>query len=596
MAEEESGEEGVEPVDGVQRAKVPPSRRDFLRYGGVAAAGAVAGGAAGAAIGLSVGPPAASPGEPTGLPTLGPTPPADGSPGFAHLVVLMGENRSFDNLLGWLYTPDDPPPSGGAFEGLAYAPHRNSLPDGRSFEAHVYTGATDRVMQSPDPDPGEEFPHVNTQLFGTIEPPANEGVGVGEMASPYNAPGPGASASMSGFARDYAAHLAQTHKREPTDDEIAVIMGGFSPQMLPVLSSLARGFAVYDHWFCAVPSQTFCNRSFFHASMSHGFVTNRYNGDFKKWLDVKPASTIFDRLEAAGLDWRIYFDDLQLISLTGLIHAPALEKYWKTPHFAPMSQFFQDVAAGALPAYTFIEPRMIYDHNDFHPPFGRLEGSDIEGQMVYDDAISDVRAGEALVSSVYEAIRASATEGGSNAFNTMLLITFDEHGGTYDHVPPPAATPPHPDAKPGEMGFSFDRLGCRVPAIAISAYTGAGTVIQDEMHHAAVVSTLTNLHALEPLTARDDGARDLGGAVNLTAPRHPSTWPSPTPQYVPPNPEAGRPHPADAHGDRPLSPPAKGLLGILIAKYGDGGDPEPETYADAYEALQKYGQGLFGVG
>ena len=82
--------------------------------------------------------------------------------------------------------------------------------------------------------------------------------------------------------------------------------------------------------------------------------------------------------------------------------------------------------------------------------------------------------------------------------------------------------------------------------------------------------------------------------VNLSEPRHPSTWPTTHPQYNPPNPEEEPPHPANANKDKPLSPPARGLLGILIAKY-DPSYPQPETFEDAYEALLKYGQGLFGV-
>jgi phospholipase C len=370
-------------------------------------------------------------------------------------------------------------------------------------------------------------------------------------------------------------------------------MGSFSPPMLPVLSTLARNFAVYDNWYCAVPSQTFCNRSFFHASTSHGFVTNKAGGGYDKWLDAPAAPTIFNRLEEAGVSWRIYFDELQLVSFTGVLHAPVLEQFWRTERFATMSQFYEDVKLGRLPAYAFIEPRMTYNHNDFHPPFGRLRESDVDGVEVIDSAVSDVRAGEALVHEIYEAIKRSASPEGSNALNTMLLITFDEHGGTYDHVPPPPATPPHEQSE-GEMGFRFDRLGCRVPAIAVSAYTRAGTVIHDEMHHAAVIATLSRLHGLKPLTRRDVGANNLFNAVNLREPRAPITWPSTSPQYIPPNPQAEAPHPAHQHKDKPLSPPARGLLGLLLAKYGASDAEEPTTYADAYELLHRYGEGLFG--
>ncbi|MFB6609333.1 alkaline phosphatase family protein [Agromyces sp. NPDC056379] len=566
-----------------------PSRREFLRVGGAAAAGVVVGGGAGAAVGVALagGSPSATAPSPSAAASGGDSP-------IEHLVVLMGENRSFDNLLGRLYSTASLPP-GARFEGLEFGDYANVAADGSSIPAHVYSGATDRIMERPDPDPGEEYPHVNTQLFNTIDPPHNEGREPPHMTAPYNAPHDDSKPDMSGFVRDYESKLAALRRgHAPDPDDVRQIMGGFDSSMLPVLSTLAREFAVFDHWHCAVPSQTFCNRSFFHASTSHGFVTNVLNGGYRKWLDAPAAPTVFNRLEKQGLSWRIYFDQRQLISFTGFLHAPVLEKYWRTEHFATMEDFERDAADGTLPAYAFIEPRMVYDHNDFHPPFGKFRESDLDDEPVIDSAVSDVRAGDALVSRVYQAVRGGASESGSNALNTMLLITFDEHGGTYDHVPPPSATPPD-DAGAGEMGFTFDRLGVRVPAIAVSAYTRSGTVINDEFHHAAVIATLSKKYGFDELTDRDTGARDLTAALNLAAPRHPSTWPSPTPQYVPPNDEERPPNAADRSSARPLSPPAQGLLGLLIAKYGKPGEAQPETYADAYELLQKYGDGLFGA-
>ncbi len=566
------------------------SRRDFLRFGGAAAAGAVVGGGIGAAAGAAIGHQA---GFDEGLDDFVPLT-ARQQAGFDHLVVLMGENRSFDNLLGYLYNADDLP-DGQTFDGLAFGDYRNTSPDGSEVAAHVYDGPTDQIMGRPNPDPGEEFPHVNTQIFDTVDPVSNAELFVENMKAPYNAPPSSVDATMSGFVRDYWINFQRLRKGvPPTADEARQIMGSFSPQMLPVLSTLAKNFAVYDNWYCAVPSQTFCNRSFFHASTSHGFVTNKHGGGYDKWLDAPPAPTIFNRLEEAGISWRIYFDELQLVSFTGVLHAPVLEEYWRTKRFATMSEFYEDVKLGTLPAYSFIEPRMTYNHNDFHPPFGKLKEEVVDGRPVIDSAVSDVRAGEALVHEIYEAIKHSAAPDGSNAMNTMFLITFDEHGGTYDHVPPPAATPPHDDST-GEMGFGFDRLGCRVPAIAVSAYTRAGTVIHDEMHHAAVIATLSRLHGLKPLTRRDVGANDLFNAVNLDEPRAPITWPSTMPQYIPPNPQNAAPHPAHEHKDKPLSPPARGLLGLLLAKYGTPDQEEPATYADAYEALHRYGEGLFGA-
>ena len=115
------------------------------------------------------------------------------------------------------------------------------------------------------------------------------------------------------------------------------------------------------------------------------------------------------------------------------------------------------------------------------------------------------------------------------------------------------------------------------------------------MHHGAVIATLTRLHGLRPLTRRDEGANDLFSVVNLDAPRDPGDWPTLQPMYVPPN-----PHEDDRldlehgeHKDKPLSPPAKGLLGLLLAKYGPADAEEPQSYADAYRILQAHGLGLF---
>lgn len=580
---------GRDDADGKRPEGAPRSRsrRRFLA-GGAVAGGVAAAGVAGGTIGAAV---ASGRAREEEAPL-----PARSEPGFDHVVVIMFENRSFDNVLGQLYA-DGSLPAGETFEGLQTGDHSNTSAAGDTVAAHVYEGATDTIMRQPDPDPGEEYPHVNTQLFGTIDPPSNAGRTVGEMAAPYNAPADATAPTMSGFLEDYIQNIRALKKGEdPSADEYRTIMGGFSPEMLPVFSTLAREFAVFDHWFCAVPSQTFCNRSFFHASTSHGFVTNKHGGGYEKWLadDLSDAPTVFNRLEEAGRTWRVYFDALQVVSYTGFLHAPVLEKYWKT-NFATMDQFYADVENGDLPDYAFVEPRLVFDHNDMHPPTGAFHEDEVDGQPLYDSALSDVRAGELLLHQVYSAIRESASTEGSNAVNTLLLATFDEHGGLYDHVPPPSATPPG-DGRKGEMGFGFDRLGCRVPAIAVSAYTRAGTIVHDEMHHGALIRTLSRLHGLEPLTDRDASAPDLFGIVNETTPRQIGDWPTTVPQYLPPNPEATPPHPANANKDKPLSPPAVGLMGLLLARYGEPGEDLPTTYQGAYEALLAHGSSLFGGG
>ena len=112
----------------------------------------------------------------------------------------------------------------------------------------------------------------------------------------------------------------------------------------------------------------------------------------------------------------IYYDGSQLVSLTGLLHSPVLRPYWKT-HFREMGQFYADAANGDLPAYSFIEPRMVFNHNDMHPPWGkkvREDDVDVDGEKmpVYNSALSDVRAGDRLVQDIYDAVRTSRSSGG----------------------------------------------------------------------------------------------------------------------------------------------------------------------------------------
>jgi len=563
------------PIDAGAAA---PPRREFLKASAAAAGASLLGGCLTDTY---------TPAEPG----------ARAIPQFDHLVVVMFENRSLDNMLGYLYEPGQVPRNQ-TFNGLAGPTvHRNPVPgyidDGHTFvDARVSPG-TDRDMSNPNPDPGEPYQHVNTQLYTTVDPPENQFRLSADMVAPFNAPPQGAPVTMTGFVQDYCNNFVANKKRVPTFDEYRVIMDSFGSESLPVISTLARGFAVYDAWHCAVPSQTFCNRSFFNASSSSGFVVNE---PYTKWLTQNFAPTIFNRLQDAGIAWKVYFDPTQLISLTGLIHAPALFPYWKT-HFASMDQFYSDVASGNLPAYAFVEPRMLFNHNDYHPPVPTFVVDKIPiGEW------SDVRAGDLLLHQIYSAVRASpvpagtGTTPGSNALNTLLLVTFDEHGGTFDHVAPgPAVTPDNPQV-PGDKGFLFDRLGVRVPTIAISAHTQANTVINRPLNHAAVIRTLCLKHGLPHLTERDRNAPTIEDAFNLADTRLPHTWPVTTPRPVPPgalvtdalNPELAR---------RPLNDLEHHIVGIALARF-TGAEPAqeaiPKTVGEAYAALAPITKGAFG--
>jgi phospholipase C len=502
---------------------------------------------------------------------------------FDHLVVLMFENRSLDNVLGWLY------PAGRGFDGLADGAYANPVPtyiaDGHSAVAARRSPGTDADMQNPNPDPGEPYPHVNTQLFGTVSPATNQFESAAQMKPPYNAPPAGQAAAMQGFVQDYCNTFVAANGRNPTFDEYRVIMDSFTPAQLPVTSTLAQSFAVYDAWFCAVPSQTYCNRSFFHASSSSGYVMNAPHSN---WYLGNAAPTVFNRLQDAKRTWRVYFDESQLVPLTALIHAPVLAPYFRT-NFATMKQFHEDVANGKLPDYAFIEPRMLFDHNDMHPP-GPLV---VDGVKIPDP--SDVRCGDLLLHEVYDAIRTSKASG-SNALNTLLLVTFDEHGGCFDHVAPPAGASPQNPQPEGQMGFFFDRLGVRVPTLAVSAYTASGSIVKRQVHHAAVIRTLSRKFDLAHLTERDRTAPDLADAINLAAPRDPSTWPVTVPPPQPPL--SGYTDPASpAVAGVPLNDLQRHIVATAMGYFG-GVEPSdetlPKTIGEAYAVLKPLTAGKFG--
>ena len=188
-----------------------------------------------------------------------------------HIVVVMFENRSLDNVLGHLYGPED----GKTFEGVKGKDLSNPIPEwaehGADRKVVPYKVATD--MDSPNPDSGEEYYHTNTQLFNTIDDHNRFKIREG-VTAPWNAPPPGARPTMDGFVTDYISTFTGEVGRQPTYDEYAQIMTGYTPEQVPVLSGIAREFGVFDHWFCEVPSQTFMNRSFWTAATSSGLVVN----------------------------------------------------------------------------------------------------------------------------------------------------------------------------------------------------------------------------------------------------------------------------------------------------------------------------------
>jgi phospholipase C len=388
-----------------------------------------------------------------------------------HIVVLVLENRSFDHMLGFLYADSGnvSPTTKQPFEGLT-GEESNSNAVGAAVPISALTPGTANVYFTPGADPGEGYVATNMQLFGEASPPA------------------GSSATNSGFVTDFAETLKGIDAHRPiiSGTTASDIMEVFTPGLLPVLSGLARGFAVCDHWYSSVPTETFPNRAFLCAATSQGHMddsTSKYT-----------SQSIFGLLSAHNLAWSIYGyanPPLTRLNFPDTTDAPE-------SHFGVFRDFQAAAAAGSLGAYTFLEPSWGSSGNSQHPNY-------------------DVALGEQLIHDVYYALR------NGPAWNqTLLIVTYDEHGGCYDHVSPPIGAVP-PDSSAGEFGFDFTRFGVRVPAVLVSPLIAAGTVFRPSgtvpLDHTSILKTVETRWGLPPLTARDAAAPDVGDVLTLAQPR-----------------------------------------------------------------------------
>lgn len=441
---------------------------------------------------------------------------------FDHVVVLMLENRSFDNLLGYLYQAEDVP-EGKQFAGLNEFDDALPVPDWvKDYSAHQSIKPHPATSyHQPTPDPGEVYQHVNTQIYNFINE-QNCGKAAPEMTAPFNIPDNAPTPPpMTGFIKDYVNTLNSltgkvgAHYNDPGFDKYQVIMQCFEPEKVNVLSSLTKNFAVFDHWFCSVPSQTWCNRAFWHAGTSGGKVVNPLNsgGTLKDFEAMKSWAkhnwhnqTLFDLMQAHDVSHAVYIEGL--VSLTQLVNG------FKHDHVvragAHLSAFKDDIKGGKLPQYSFIEPKFLGQHNDQHP-------SSITPDMIHDDGptrVGTVLLGEQLIWDVYNTIFSSDYRD-----NTLLIITHDEHGGCFDHVAPPNIQGYN---QAGQNGFAFDRLGIRVPMVMVSAHIPQNTIVNAHYEHCSFIKTMCEKWNMPGLTDRDRTAPSFASIFSDT-PRQ--LWP-----------------------------------------------------------------------
>jgi len=459
---------------------------------------------------------------------------------FSHLlgqidtiVLFMLENRGFDSMLGYLYSPNDlpslviPPPAAGQvpFNGLQFF-DTSQLANSVTIDGQTITVAPNypvRASDSPGVDPFEVYEHVNFQLFGSMHEPEQVVI-------------PG----MKGFLADYAAKWNNPSQAQISD--IEQIMSMYTPADVPVLSILAKSYAVSDAWFSSVPTQTNANRAFSMAGTSLGEVNNgmysvgRLNKIFE--LDAFKTETIFNVLERSGFEnWGIFWQSQYPTVLNTQSYTwnsfPMIGEYVPNAqsNFYTIDQFISMAATGTLPAFSFVEPAWggevgisndkgyIFNGNDYHPP-------------------ADTLPGEIHLEQLFTALRTNPAAWAK----TLFIVTFDEHGGTYDHVPPPwGAAPPWGKGKPWyplQQLFGFNRFGVRIPTLLISPLVQAGTVFRSPSNvpydHTSVIATVLDWQQVDKRTwnlgARVASAPTFDNVVTLTAARTDDPFTPPQPQ------------------------------------------------------------------
>jgi len=419
-------------------------------------------------------------------------------PKIDRVFVLMLENRSFDHMLGFSgLTGVDINGASTSADGADPAMHSNINPVDGLPVAVTATPPADFALKDLDADPGHEFNDALMSLCGsgvTYDPT----VGYPPIDN-------------SGFIDNYVDSGCTVPERA---------MRCFDPEQLPVMNALAREFAVCDAWFSSLPGPTWPNRFFAMAASSGGLDDSPSTFDVITSVSVGGYrfynGTIFDRLDDKCIPWRVVEgDEFPVAFALAGMNYNALQG-----RFSDFDDFVSEVADPSYePKYVFIEPQ--YGESTF----GITGPGDYTcGNSMH--PMDDVVRGEQLIKETYEAIRNSP-----HWENSVLIVTFDEHGGFYDHVPPPAATPPG-DVQVDDYakhGFRFDRLGVRVPALVISPWVRRGVIDHTTYDHTSILATAERLYGMSALTGRDGDANDLLHLISLEAPRTdaPTMLPSP---------------------------------------------------------------------
>lgn len=367
-----------------------------------------------------------------------------------HVVVVMMENHSFDNYLGMLPKHGRPAADGFRFDGAGNPTAVNSTASGHQVRAfHMPTYCQE------ESEPRQDWNGTKIEVNG---------------------------GRMDGFV-------------QASGD---VAMGYWDADDIPFYYSLASTFPLANRWFASAPCQTYPNRRFLQAATAYGLISTTTPGPNDP---PPPNGTIFDRLNAYGLSWTNYFTDLPQTAII-----PATVKGNPT-HYATIAQFYADCASGSLPAFSLVDP-------DFG--IADVAGGEVPGQPVPtmvraqgqdEENPQNIRYGEQFVAQVVNAVMSSPAWP-----KTMLLWVYDEHGGYYDHVPPPRAIAPDsikPQLNPGDLPGGYDSYGLRVPAVVVSPWARKNHVSNVVYDHTSVLAFVERKWNLPALTFRDANAAPM---------------------------------------------------------------------------------------
>jgi phospholipase C len=300
---------------------------------------------------------------------------------------------------------------------------------------------------------------------------------------------------------------------------------------LPFYYSLANTFTLANRWFCSAPCQTYPNRRFLMAGTAFGDISTDTSSIISSSgiAAPPPNGTIFDRLSSAGISWRNYFTDLPQ---TGIIPS-IIEKY--PANIVPIAEFFADCAAGTLPAVSFVDPEFgalgeVGSPIASLPSVASLPGVLLDTTGGDEENPQDILYGQASSAAVVNAVLQSPLWK-----ETLFVYTYDEHGGYYDHVPPPAAIAPDnipPELGSGDYPGGYNLYGPRVPAIVVSPYSKPHAVTNVVHDHTSVLATIEAKWNLPACTYRDANAATILDFLDLKK----MSFPEPPTLAAAPNP------------------------------------------------------------